>query len=460
MSDRRSSRIKVNRSDIAGSVKKEPVSLDTQGEDKSENNMVNVKLEMEEGPGFLLTYGIQKRKRLSRGRSLGRKFARFGEKRESGLEDQKNNKQSRLTSRWNTDRFKLAEQSLVDVLKEKGATFETPVSRGELRCLARSKIGDTGLLDHLLKHVDGKVTPGGADRFRRCHNTEGTMEYWLESADLIKIKRESGIPDPSWMPPAWWKIQNASNESSALLREEIEKMKSDIKELASKQKLPDHDDATEKLHKDLITWRAKTDKQIVDISSSLTSTQCMFKELNSWKDKVEQQLVGISNSLKNLQANGSTSFSPAPESWEHILQTANLDDFTGNAFEPWDVDADLIEVLAAPIRPDTYSLPPCKTSLQDDVWFEEQSLPKIEMQKTESRMTKGESRSSNEDKADMTPASSVTPGSSVTAGPRSEIDDPNTHSEETLKELVAWKVKAEQQLTEMSNTILALKGQL
>lgn len=113
----------------------------------------------------------------------------------------------------------------MEVLKEKGATFETPVSRGELRCLARSKIGDTGLLDHLLKHVDGKVTPGGADRFRRCHNTEGTMEYWLESADLVKIKRESGIPDPNWMPPAWWKIQNASNESSALLREEIEKMK-------------------------------------------------------------------------------------------------------------------------------------------------------------------------------------------------------------------------------------------
>lgn len=93
----------MNRSDMAGSVKKEPVSLDTPGEDKSENNMVNVKLEMEEGPGFLLTYGIQKRKRLSRGRSLGRKFARFGEKRESGLEDQKI-KQSRLTTRWNTDR--------------------------------------------------------------------------------------------------------------------------------------------------------------------------------------------------------------------------------------------------------------------------------------------------------------------------------------------------------------------
>lgn len=103
----------------------------------------------------------------------------------------------------------------------------------------------------------------------------------------------------------------------------------------------------------------------------------MFKEMSSWKDKVEQQLVGISTSLKNLQANGSTSFSSAPESWQHML-SANLDDFTGNDFEPWD---DLIDGLPEAVRPDTYSLPP--NPCTDITLFEEQSLPNIEMQRTE-----------------------------------------------------------------------------
>lgn len=131
----------------------------------------------------------------------------------------------------------------------------------------------------------------------------------------------------------------------------------------------------------------RDDLNLIKLLSTISHffLQCVFKELNSWKDKVELQLVGISNSLNNLQANGSTSFSPAPESWEHILQSANLDDFTGKDFEPWDVDANLIDVLPEAIRPDTYSLPPnpCKSSFQNHILSEEQSLLNIEMQRTE-----------------------------------------------------------------------------
>ncbi|KAJ6697546.1 hypothetical protein OIU85_003874 [Salix viminalis] len=61
-------------------------------------------------------------------------------------------------------------------------------------------IGDTGLLDHLLKQIDGKVAPGGTERFCRCYNTQGKIEYWLESADLAKIKQEAGVPDPNYVP--------------------------------------------------------------------------------------------------------------------------------------------------------------------------------------------------------------------------------------------------------------------
>ena len=40
------------------------------------------------------------------------------------------------------------------------------LTRPALRMAARKHIGDTGLLDHLLKHIDGKVAPGGTERFR------------------------------------------------------------------------------------------------------------------------------------------------------------------------------------------------------------------------------------------------------------------------------------------------------
>lgn len=132
---------------------------------------------------------------------------------------------------------------MLEVLKGEGAVYENPIARPALRMAARKHIGDTGLLDHLLKHIDGKVAPGGTERFRRCYNTEGIMEYWLESADLVQIKREAGIPDPNYVPPAWWKSACAgeggaggSNVSGflqdsvsagelKLLRSELEKMK-------------------------------------------------------------------------------------------------------------------------------------------------------------------------------------------------------------------------------------------
>ncbi|CDY39178.1 BnaC09g21660D [Brassica napus] len=262
-------------------------------------------------------------------------------------------------------------------------------------------------------------------------------------ADVAHIKRESGVPDTDLIPLSQWKIKRSAHESplsqssavSSKLREEINKMKSDIKNLVTKPKLPDHADANEKRFTECMRWKVETDKKIAEISTSLTSTQSMVKELASWKDKVEHQLVGISSSQNNLQANGSKS----PHNWEHLLHSANLDDFTVNGFDPWDVEADLTDVLPPNAR---------KSSFQDHMWFEEQSVLNSEMQRTE----RGDSRSSNQDKAELTP------GSSVTAGPRSDIDDPSILSQETLKELVSWKAKAEQQLMEMSDAVRALQG--
>lgn len=94
--------------------------------------------------------------------------------------------------------------NLMEVMKAKGATATNPILRPDLRAEARKMIGDTGLLDHLLKHMAGKLAPGGADRFRRRHNADGAMEYWLESADLVNIRKEAGVDDPYWIPPLGW----------------------------------------------------------------------------------------------------------------------------------------------------------------------------------------------------------------------------------------------------------------
>lgn len=116
-------------------------------------------------------------------------------------------------------------------MKAKGATAGNPILRPDLREEARKMIGDTGLLDHLLKHMAGKLAPGGEERFRRRHNADGAMEYWLESADLVNIRKEAGVNDPFWIPPPGWKPGDCPTQDPIcarelkLLKEEIYQLK-------------------------------------------------------------------------------------------------------------------------------------------------------------------------------------------------------------------------------------------
>ncbi|THU65051.1 hypothetical protein C4D60_Mb01t33060 [Musa balbisiana] len=112
--------------------------------------------------------------------------------------------------RWSSERYEAAEMKLLEIMKEKGAELGKPIMRQVLREEARKYIGDTGLLDHLLKHMAGKVVTNGTERFRRRHNSEGAMEYWLEPADLVEVRQKAGVADPYW-------------EEIRLLKEEKEK---------------------------------------------------------------------------------------------------------------------------------------------------------------------------------------------------------------------------------------------
>ncbi len=119
---------------------------------------------------------------------------------------------------------------MLKIMKAKAAVFGNAMLRPALRTEARKLIGDTGLLDHLLKHMAGQLAPGGAERFRRRHNAEGAMEYWLESADLVNIRKEAGIQDPYWIPPPGWKPGDDPSQDGISARE-LRELKEEISNL-------------------------------------------------------------------------------------------------------------------------------------------------------------------------------------------------------------------------------------
>ncbi|KAI5069586.1 hypothetical protein GOP47_0015887 [Adiantum capillus-veneris] len=143
-----------------------------------------------------------------------------------------------MQGRWSSERYKAAQLKLFQIMKDKGAVPGKPLLRPALREEARKHIGDTGLLDHLLKHMTDTVINNG-ERFRRRHNSEGAMEYWLEDARLQEMRKQAGV-DPYWIPPPGWKFGDAIRTSKdeqfsetqlnelRLLREDVEKLKSQL----------------------------------------------------------------------------------------------------------------------------------------------------------------------------------------------------------------------------------------
>ncbi|CAI9295771.1 unnamed protein product [Lactuca saligna] len=113
----------------------------------------------------------------------------------------KNNAMGSLETPQSKERYLAAELSLLEAMKEKNAMIGNPITRPALRVEVQKRKDHTGSLDHLLKIVANKVAPGGNLRLRRSHNTDGAMEYWLESADLLKIRKDIGDRDSFWTPP-------------------------------------------------------------------------------------------------------------------------------------------------------------------------------------------------------------------------------------------------------------------
>ncbi|KAL2893069.1 Protein DYAD [Bienertia sinuspersici] len=185
--------------------------------------------------------------------------------------------------RWTVERYKLAEKNMLKILKEKGAGPMNPILRPDLRSEARKLIGDTGLLDHLLKHMAGKIAPGGKDRFRRRHNPEGAMEYWLESAELVEIRKQAGVTDPYWVPPPGWKPGDCPNQDPVCAMQ-LKELKDEVADMKRKnennqamnvdpQSFEDSVESLKGLHQDLIKKKAHIEKQLLDISNTFSGME-------------------------------------------------------------------------------------------------------------------------------------------------------------------------------------------
>ncbi|KAL0298371.1 UNVERIFIED_CONTAM: protein DYAD [Sesamum radiatum] len=202
----------------------------------------------------------------------------------------------------------------------KRATAEKPILRPQLRAEARKRIGDTGLLDHLLKHMAGKLAPGGEERFRRRHNPDGAMEYWLESADLVNIRRDAGVADPYWVPPPGWKPGDSPTQDPIcarelkLLKDDISKIKRDLELMVTKVKLEEEvgklrrelEEISSKKRQDEIqaskiaSSRSDISQKLDQLATSLSSSRHDLDSPVLW-EKCKEQLMTISDFVREIE---------------------------------------------------------------------------------------------------------------------------------------------------------------
>ncbi|KAL4856100.1 Tubulin polyglutamylase ttll6 [Chlorella vulgaris] len=95
--------------------------------------------------------------------------------------------------RWSKERYDGAQQSLVASMRRLPATSaDRATLRPALREEACKTIGDTGLLDHLLKHMAGQVVSSSSgERLQRRHNKDGQMVYWQQTPAAAAQEEEA-----------------------------------------------------------------------------------------------------------------------------------------------------------------------------------------------------------------------------------------------------------------------------
>ncbi|CAD6269369.1 unnamed protein product [Miscanthus lutarioriparius] len=249
--------------------------------------------------------------------------------------------------RWSAWRYAAGEATLVDILRERGATAGKPVPRADLRARARRHIGDTGLLDHLLRHVADKVPAGSADRIRRRHNPAGGLEYWLEPARLAAVRREAGVDDPYWVPPPGWKPGDpVSPEARTLeVQKQVEELTGELAVVKRQMKRLDSN-LVQVSKEAYISWKVATligvnmlEKEVLSLEEKYENAAQVNGELKELllllKDKYDTVLEK-NEKLEGQMVALSTSFQSMKE--ELLLQRIEEQPLLMLAQEPWEGD--------------------------------------------------------------------------------------------------------------------------
>ncbi|CAM0147278.1 unnamed protein product [Urochloa decumbens] len=227
--------------------------------------------------------------------------------------------------RWSAWRYAAGEAALVDILRAWGAVAGNPAPRGELRARARRHIGDTGLLDHLLRHVADRVPAGSGERVRRRYNPAGGLEYWLEPAGLAAMRREAGVDDPFWVPPSGWKLGDPVSPEARerQVQKQVEELAGELD--AVKRQMKQLDSNLVQVSKEAyISWKGydcmvkangKLEKEVMSLEEKYENATQVNGELKELllllkekydtvlekNDKLEEQMVALSTSFQSMK---------------------------------------------------------------------------------------------------------------------------------------------------------------
>lgn len=112
--------------------------------------------------------------------------------------------------------------SLRTTTKKAKAGIAYPIPELKMKADLLKEFGDPAMVDQLLEELDGDVSPGGTRRLRRCRNAEGAIEYWVEDADLVNIRKEAGVNDPYCVPSPGWRSGDCPTQQISILKREVE----------------------------------------------------------------------------------------------------------------------------------------------------------------------------------------------------------------------------------------------
>ncbi|ONK65942.1 uncharacterized protein A4U43_C06F2570 [Asparagus officinalis] len=189
-------------------------------------------------------------------------------------------------------RYGAVRESVLEVMREKMAELGNRVMRRDLREEARKHIGDTGLLDHLLKHMAGKVVGNRGERFMRGYSNDGVMHYWLEPPAEVEESRRKGEMEVC-------RCGSECKEEIDMLKERIGVLNSDLEELRSLKELEKN--IWKENYEKLLKRNIKLEIEMEKMNSAFLGMKENYERLLKRNTKLETEMVGMSNSFQGLK---------------------------------------------------------------------------------------------------------------------------------------------------------------